>query len=106
MDFYVQVYHHVLGTSPDADTYVIGKDFPRIAEIELETQPKTGHLLVTVQKGDGGEFELHLRKPGGPFKQLAKRLAACNAVTTASNSAWPYSTMKAPFASYHPVELI
>jgi prolyl oligopeptidase len=72
MDFYVQVYHHVLGTSPDADTYVIGKDFPRIAEIELETQPKTGHLLVTVQKGDGGEFELHLRKPGGPFKQLAK----------------------------------
>ncbi len=72
MDFYVQVFHHTLGTSPDKDTYQLGKDFPRIAEIELKTHPTTGHLLVTVQKGDGGEFELHLRKPGGPFQPLAR----------------------------------
>ncbi|NUO50517.1 MAG: S9 family peptidase [Polyangiaceae bacterium] len=72
MDFYVQVFHHKLGTTPDKDTYELGKDFPRIAEIELKTQPKTGHLLVTVQKGDGGEFALYLRKPGGTFEQLAR----------------------------------
>jgi len=72
LDFYVQVYHHRLGTSPDEDTYEIGKDFPRIAEIELKSNPKTGHLLATVQNGDGGEFALYLRKAGGKWQQLSK----------------------------------
>ena len=32
-----QVYFHKMGDSPDKDVYVLGKDFPRIAEIALET---------------------------------------------------------------------
>jgi prolyl oligopeptidase len=35
-NFYQQVYHHKLGDSTDKDTYVIGKDFPRIAEVFLD----------------------------------------------------------------------
>lgn len=71
MAFYVQVYHHRLGTSPSEDTYEIGKDFPRIAEIELKSNPETGHLLANVQNGDGGEFALYLRERG-TWKQLSK----------------------------------
>ena len=37
-NFYQQVYFHKLGTDPKQDTYVIGKDFPRIAEIQLPHQ--------------------------------------------------------------------
>src|SRR5262249_29434071 len=59
LNFYEQVYFHKLGTPPEKDTYVLGKDFPRIAEIFLDMSPE-GYLLATVQKGDGGEFEHHL----------------------------------------------
>ncbi len=33
VNFYQQVYYHKLGTPASEDTYVIGKEFPRIAEI-------------------------------------------------------------------------
>ncbi|HUE22512.1 MAG TPA: hypothetical protein VMQ86_12590, partial [Bryobacteraceae bacterium] len=35
MHFYQQVYFHKLGGKPEDDTYEIGKDFPRIAEISF-----------------------------------------------------------------------
>src|SRR5437868_5309677 len=37
LNFYQQVYFHKLGTSDSEDIYSIGKDFPRIAEVVLET---------------------------------------------------------------------
>src|SRR5438874_6575486 len=37
LNFYQQVYFHKLGTHDTDDTYSIGKDFPRIAEIVLQT---------------------------------------------------------------------
>jgi len=37
LPFYLQVWFHRLGTPESADTYVVGKEFPRIAEIELHT---------------------------------------------------------------------
>src|SRR5262249_44984631 len=69
LNFYEQVYFHKLGTPPEKDTYVLGKDFPRIAEIFLDMSPE-GYLLATVQKGDGGEFEHHLMSPDGKWKQI------------------------------------
>src|SRR5438445_13288241 len=36
LNFYQQVYFHKIGTADSEDTYAIGKDFPRIAEIKLE----------------------------------------------------------------------
>ena len=60
MDFYQQVYFHKLGTSTSEDTYSIGKDFPRIAEIQLGTSEDGHYLLATVANGDGGEFAHYL----------------------------------------------
>src|SRR5213076_637275 len=37
LNFYQQVYFHKLGAPDTEDTYSIGKDFPRIAEIILES---------------------------------------------------------------------
>src|SRR5205823_2274946 len=48
-DFYQQIYFHKLGSESGADTYVIGKDFPRIAEVQLDTAHSEGkYLLVSV----------------------------------------------------------
>jgi prolyl oligopeptidase len=70
LDFYTQVYYHALGTPTAADRYEIGKDFPRIAEIDLETSRTGVWLLANVQKGDGGEFEQYLRDGRGSWTQL------------------------------------
>ena len=71
LDFFTQVYFHKLGTPSEDDRYEIGKEFPRIAEIKLLTA-KSGHVLVTMQHGDGGEFELHLRSPAGAWTQISR----------------------------------
>jgi prolyl oligopeptidase len=71
-NFYQQVYYHKLGTSPRDDHYEMGKDLPRIAEIQLDVDNATGRVLATVQNGDGGEFALYLRDPkSGSWQQFA-----------------------------------
>jgi prolyl oligopeptidase len=59
-DFYQQIYFHKLGTDARHDTYVFGKDFPRIAEIVLESDPAGKYFLATVANGDGGQFAHYL----------------------------------------------
>lgn len=71
LDFYQQVYFHKLGTPTAEDRYELGRDFPRVAEIELELHERTGTLLATVQNGDGGEFAHFLRSPAGKWTRLA-----------------------------------
>ncbi|MEP6668251.1 MAG: prolyl oligopeptidase family serine peptidase [Chthoniobacter sp.] len=61
LNFYQQLYVHRLGTPESTDQYSIGKDFPRIAEIELETSRDGRWLLATVANGDGGEFAHYVR---------------------------------------------
>lgn len=70
--FYQQVYFHELGTPPDEDRYELGKDFPRIAEIQLDMDEATGRVLATVQNGDGGEFAHYLRSPDGKWTQFSQ----------------------------------
>ncbi|HSD67050.1 MAG TPA: prolyl oligopeptidase family serine peptidase [Vicinamibacteria bacterium] len=72
LDFYVQVYYHRLGTPESADRYEIGKDFPRIAEIELRTRLDGRYVLANVQNGDGGQFEQHLRREDGSWTRLSR----------------------------------
>lgn len=72
LDFYQQVYFHKLGKPTSEDTYVIGKDFPRIAEIQLRTDEGGRHLLAIVANGDGGEFAHYLLGPSGEWVQLTK----------------------------------
>src|SRR5438132_3754108 len=56
LNFYQQIYFHKLGTADTEDTYSIGKDFPRIAEVVLETSHDGKYVLATVANGDGGDF--------------------------------------------------
>ncbi len=71
LDFFQQVYFHKLGTATQDDTYELGKDFPRVAEIEFEMDDESGYLLATMQNGDGGEFAHFLRSPDGKWNRLA-----------------------------------
>ncbi|MDZ4289933.1 MAG: hypothetical protein U0984_18350, partial [Prosthecobacter sp.] len=66
LNFFQQVYVHRLGTPESADTYAVGKNFPRIAEIELHTSHDGRWLLASVANGDGGEFDHHLLDLGQP----------------------------------------
>jgi len=69
-NFYQQVYFHRLGTDSKQDTYVIGKDFPRIAEIQLHTSDDGRWLLAAVANGDGGEFSHYLMDLDGRWTQI------------------------------------
>jgi prolyl oligopeptidase len=71
LDFYQQVYFHKFGTPLSADRYEMGKDLPRVAEIEFEMENSTGNLLTTVQNGDGGQFSLFLRSASGEWNKIS-----------------------------------
>lgn len=74
LNFFQQVYFHKLGTPVDDDEYSIGRDFPRIAEIELHPSENGRWLLATVANGDGGEYAHYLReiRAGADWRQIAR----------------------------------
>jgi len=72
LDFFQQIYFHKLGTRVDTDVYALGKDFPRIAEIQLRTSPDGRYALASVANGDGGQFEHFLLGPDGQWKQVTQ----------------------------------
>jgi len=71
VNFYQQVYFHKLGTPASADTYVIGREFPRIAETALSSTRDGRYVLASVANGDGGEFAFYLRNPKGEWTRVA-----------------------------------
>jgi prolyl oligopeptidase len=101
LNFYQQVYFHKLGTTDAEDTYSIGKDFPRIAEIVLEASRDGRYVLASVANGDGGDFAHYLHGPDGSasggWKQITKfsdqikaaRLGRDNALYFLSRNAAP-----------------
>lgn len=70
--FYQQVWFHKLGTPESADTFEIGREFPRIAEIDLEASEDGQWLLASVANGDGGDFAHYLRNASGRWHQLTR----------------------------------
>jgi prolyl oligopeptidase len=69
-NFFQQVYFHKLGADAKEDSYVIGKDFPRIAEIQLHTSDDGRWLVAAVANGDGGQFAHYLMDAAGHWTQL------------------------------------
>lgn len=74
LNFFQQIYFHQLGSPVSSDEYSAGKDFPRIAEIELHTSDDGRWLLASVANGDGGEFSHHIRETiaGAAWRQITK----------------------------------
>jgi len=72
LNFYQQVYFHKLGTLDSKDTYAIGKDFPRIAEIVLEASRDGQYILASVANGDGGDIAHYLMGPDKIWKQITQ----------------------------------
>jgi len=72
LDFYQQVFLHKIGQPESEDTYVIGKDFPKIAECVMETTADGRTLLLTVKNGDGGEAAHYLRDPQNNWTQVTR----------------------------------
>ena len=71
LDFYQQVYFHKLGTPESTDRYVIGKSFPKIAEIALQSSDDGKRVLIDVRNGDGGEHGFWLKQPSGAIVPVA-----------------------------------
>jgi prolyl oligopeptidase len=71
-NFYQQVWFHRLGTPAADDQYVLGKDFPRIAEIAFDASTDGQWILAAVANGDGGDFAHYLRNPAGHWQQLTR----------------------------------
>ncbi|MCI0404615.1 MAG: S9 family peptidase, partial [candidate division Zixibacteria bacterium] len=72
MNFYQQIWFHKLGTPAGEDVYAIGKEFPRIAEILMETTDDGRYLLATVSNGDGGEYAHYLLDPSGKWTEITR----------------------------------
>jgi len=72
LSFYQQVFHHKLGTPTEEDTYAIGEEFPRIAEIELDVSHDGSLFLATVANGDGGEFTHYLKDSSDTWIQITR----------------------------------
>jgi prolyl oligopeptidase len=72
LNFFQQVWIHRMGSEPGADKLEIGKDFPRIAEIALETDEHTPWILAVVANGDGGDFAHYVRDPAGKWQQITR----------------------------------
>jgi prolyl oligopeptidase len=71
-NFHQQLWHRILGLPLSEDTYEIGESFDRTAEIRIELHRDSGKVLATVQLGDGGRFEMHIRDDDGSWHQVAE----------------------------------
>ncbi len=60
--FYQQIWYHRIGRPTAEDTYELGKDFPKIAEIALTAKRDGKWILADVKNGDGGEVAYYLRR--------------------------------------------
>ncbi len=70
--FYQQIYYHRIGDDPAKDAYVLGKDFPKVAEIALHAGTGKWAVVATVANGDGGEFAHYLLGKDGTTRQVTR----------------------------------
>lgn len=96
LGFHVHVYFHALGTDPAGDRYELGRELPRIAEIQLETGTEDGWVLASVQNGDGGEFRHWLRDRRGSWHALTRHEDRCAAARLGADAIYFVSHLHAP----------
>ena len=96
LNFYQQIYFHKLGTPVSEDAYVLGKDFPRIAEAVLSTSENGEYVLATVGNGDGGQYEHFLCGPDGKWIQLTQFTDGVKAAVVGDDAVYMLSRENAP----------
>jgi prolyl oligopeptidase len=72
LDFYQHIYFHKIGQPESEDAYVIGRDFPKIAECSMETTADGRYVLLMVKNGDGGEVAHYIRDPQDNWTQVTQ----------------------------------
>ena len=70
--FFQQIYFHRLGDDPSNDSYVLGKDFPKVAEIKLDSRVNPQLVIASVANGDGGEFAHFEIDASGTARQITR----------------------------------
>jgi prolyl oligopeptidase len=72
LQFYQQIWFHHVGEEVAKDQIVLGREFPRIAEIVLDRSPDGAWILASVANGDGGDFAHYVREASGNWRQLTR----------------------------------
>lgn len=70
--FFQRVYYHRVGDDAGKDLCVLGKDFPKVAEISLNNRRDPREVLVTVANGDGGEYAHYVIAPDQSTRQITR----------------------------------
>ncbi|MDR3437575.1 prolyl oligopeptidase family serine peptidase [Telmatospirillum sp.] len=70
--FFQQIFYHRIGTDPAKDAYVLGRDFPKIAETRLDNRANGRLLLAEVKNGDGGEVMHFVLTEDGKAHQVTR----------------------------------
>ncbi|WP_457324111.1 prolyl oligopeptidase family serine peptidase [Roseateles sp. P5_E11] len=94
--FYQQIYYHRVGDDPAKDVYVLGKDFPRVAEIALDARPGAPGVIASVANGDGGEFAHYLIARDGRIRQVTRFEDKVVAAALGPNGLYLISRQDAP----------
>ena len=96
LNFYQQIYFHKLGSDSREDTYVLGREFPRIAEVQLDSSEDGKYVLASVANGDGGQFAHYLMDPSGKWAQVTKFEDGVVSAKLGSDSLYLLSRKDAP----------
>ncbi len=97
VNFFQQLFFHTLSTPTSSDTYILGRELSRIAEIRLSTSPDGSHVAVSVEDGDGSEFEFFVVNPDNSVRKIssfADKIAS--ATFGVDNSLWLVSRKHSP----------
>lgn len=94
MNFYQQIYFHKMGKPVTQDSYQVGKDFPRIAEISLDSGDDGRFVLAIVQNGDGGQYLHLLRDPQGKWTKLTNFVDKISAAAFGADQALYFVSRK------------
>lgn len=95
--FFQQIYFHKLGDDPARDAFVLGREFPKVAEIALSDRSSPGVVVVSVGNGDGGEFAHYLIRSDGTVQQVTHfKDKVISAVAGADGALYLVSRKNAP----------
>jgi prolyl oligopeptidase len=85
--FFQQIFFHQLGSDPSQDTYVLGKDFPKVAEVILDARFNPALVIASVANGDGGEFAHYVIDASGSVRQVTRFADKVVAMTAGADGA-------------------